>query len=170
MHKPEDELPKAPDMPRRLVFNRTKLVGLPLLLSVPVLAVFGIFGISEGEVSAAAEGIEAHLNFPERSRYKVSDQLELTLRNTAAEGLPRVTVRFDLAYVSAFSEVHFTPEPKRITEHAYEVELDNIGPGETRRIHVSLQGNEYGRHRGTVSIAVNGTTTNQLSVDTLTFP
>lgn len=170
MNTPEDELPKAPEIPRRLVFNRTKLIGLPLLFSVPILAMFGVFGIGEGEASAVAEGVEARLSYPERCRYKVSGGLELTLRNTGGKPLPRVTVHFELAYVSAFSEVHFTPEPARITDHAYEVELTDIGPGETRRIHAALQGNEYGRHRGTVSIAANGTALAQLFVDTLTFP
>jgi hypothetical protein len=170
MIQPEAELPKPPEIARRLVLNRTKLIGLPLLLSVPVLAILGVFGTREGEASAVTEGLEVTLRYPERLRYKMSDHLELSLKNSTTTRLQRVTVHFDQAYVAAFSEVHFTPQAARVSERAYEVDLDDIGPGETRRIHTSLQANDYGRLRGTVTVSVGGATRSVLAMDTLTFP
>jgi tRNA threonylcarbamoyladenosine modification (KEOPS) complex Pcc1 subunit len=81
-----------------------------------------------------------------------------------------VTVGFELGYVSAFSEVQFTPRAERVTDKAYEVILPAVRPGESRRVTVSLRADRYGLHRGVVSAAARDGAAARAEVSTWIFP
>lgn len=165
-----DGLPPPPAMRRRLAFGVPQLVGIPLLLALPVLALFRVFGAESAEATVSAPGLEATISYPERFRYKTREPLEIDVRNTGSEVLPRVTVTVDRVWLSAFSEVGFTPQAERIDERGYVLELRDIPPGGHRIVVGSVQGERYGRHEGTVAIAADPGSRVEARLSTVVFP
>lgn len=135
---------------RRLQFPRFQLVGIALLLAVPVLALLGVFGPSSSTVIETVPGLHMQVEYPVRFRYKTVSSLEASFTNTSTSTIPLLTVAFDQSYISRFSNVQLTPSPESVTGTGYRVKLNNIGPGEIRRVAVSLQGERYGLHQGSV--------------------
>ncbi len=170
MKQRNDVPPEPPQIPRRLSFGATQLVGIPLLLALPLLALFGAFGITGGEVMLSGPGLEVRVSYPERFRYKTIHPLDIHVRNTGAALLPRVLVSVDRAYLSAFSEARFTPEAKAVTERGFLIELGDIPPGGESHVTGSVQAEAYGRHRGTVSIATDAGARLEAKLSTIVFP
>lgn len=164
------ELPPAlqvPDQPRRLRFYRFQWVGLPLLFLLPILALLGVFGETRGSADDMGAEIALRVEYPTRYRYKQIHPVEVAVENTSARTLDTVVVAFDPAYVRRFSTPAFIPSP---TE-PFEVELLDVRPGEVRRVWAELQGEHYGRHRGTIeAYQAGGTDTTSVSVSTFIFP
>jgi hypothetical protein len=147
----ERHLPRPPKMDRKVCAPPLQWLFLGLLVLVPLLAVFGIFGPRQATVESAGTGIELRARYPSLLRHKLIEPFSLEVRNTLSTQLPRVIVRLDRGYVEHFSEVTFTPEPERVTEQSYEIVLQDVQPGETRRIAGQVQGERYGRRRGAVA-------------------
>jgi hypothetical protein len=110
--------------------------------------------------------VELSADYPTRFRYKQINPIHLLVTNRSAGTIDALTVAFDTAYMARFSAVVITPSPGR----AWEVELTGVRPGETRRIHVQLQGERYGRHRGTIAAYFPGSDTVRVPVSTTVFP
>lgn len=162
--------PSPPHIPRRVAFDHGQLAGVLLLLSVPALAVCGVFGTTERVSSAAAGELEVVVRHPERSRYKTRHSIVVAVRNRGSRPASGVTVAFDLAYLAAFADVRFDPPGGRAVNGVYEVALDIIAPGETRHVRATLETQHYGRHRGTVGVGAAGVPLGRLRVATLTLP
>lgn len=150
-----DGLPPTPPMRRRLSFGVPQIVGIPLLLVLPVLALFRVFGTETSAATVSAPGLEATIRYPARFRFKTSQPLEIDVRNTGPDALPlvTVTVTVDRAWLSAFAQVRFTPQPAQVNERGYVVELHDIPPRGQRSVMGSIQAEHYGRHEGTIDIA-----------------
>lgn len=153
---------------RRLQFPRLQLVGVALLLSVPILAVLGVFGPCSRTVAETIPGLEMQVDYPPRFRYQTLSTLEVSLENTSSRPLVPVTVTFDRVYISRFLQVQFTPSAKSVTATDYRVQVD-IPPGEIRRVSVSLQADRYGLHNGNIRALVNGASI-LVPVSTFVFP
>lgn len=166
----DDQLPQPPQITRGLSFEKYQLIGVPLLVLLPALALWGVFGVSWATTKAAAEGLDAEVTYPERIRYRMHRELEVTVRNTGGKPLPVVVVSFDRSYISAFSQVQFTPSARNITDEGYEVQLNDIPPGGERRVSASLQADDYGRHGGWVTVEARGGGRSRLPVTTIVFP
>lgn len=164
------EPPPAPDIGRRVAFERGQPAGILLLLALPLLALSGSLDVAEGSAATTAGEFEVGVIYPQRSRYKTTHSLEVRLRNTGNQPASQVSVAFEHAYIGAFSEVRFSPMAHRATDDAYVVALDDIAPGETRRIDTSLKAEEYGRHRGDIVVRIAGESRGRLTVETLTLP
>lgn len=164
------ELPPAlrvPEQPRRLRFYRFQWVGLPLVFLVPVLALLGVFGESWGHADAASTELSLRVEYPTRYRYKQTHTVEVFVENVSGGPLDTVVVAFDPTYVRRFSTLTFIPSPKE----PFEVELLDVKPGEVRLVRAELQGEHYGRHRGTVEVYRPGSLdTARVSVSTLIYP
>lgn len=145
-------------------------MGIALLIVIPVLALLGIFGPGTYTITETVPGLEMQVEYPSRFRYKTISSLEVSLKNTSDHSLPLLTVAFDHTYISRFSEVQFTPSPESVTGTDYRVRVDNILPGEVRRVSVSLQAERYGRHQGNVRTLVNNNSGIRLPVSTFVFP
>lgn len=162
----EQRPPDPPEIDRRFRLYRYQWIGLPLMMLVPVLALFGVFGQSWDTAAGATAELEMELRYPSRFRYKQLNEMDVYVTNTSGRQLDRVTVAFDTAYINRFSTVTFVPP----ATGAYEVELTKVEPNERRLIRVELQGEEYWLHRGRIEAWPAGGDTLRLPVRTVVFP
>jgi hypothetical protein len=162
--------PQPPTVARRLQFHHLQLIGIPLLLLVPVLALFSVFGETVSSTVAASPELELHVEYPTRFRYKMIDTVMVSFTNVSARTLSSVQVEFERAYVEKFSTVAFTPSVKHVTDAAYIVEVNELLPGETRIISVTIQAEKFGRHAGSITATYDNAERLQVSIDTFAFP
>ncbi|HEY3477015.1 MAG TPA: hypothetical protein VGK56_20520 [Anaerolineales bacterium] len=140
------------------------------MILIPVLALLGMFGESYHEITTSNPDLEVQVRYPTRFRYKMIDAVTVSLTNISAQPFATAHIGFDREYVEGFSAVIFTPSVKHITDTVYLVELNDLQPGETRIISVSIQAEEYGRHKGTITVTPENWEALQVSIDTFTFP
>lgn len=157
--------PEAPELHRRMIFGRLQLGGLLLILAIPVLAAFNLFGEARTVTAARGASITLTVDYPSRIRHGTLDRVSVLLKNESGSPLDTVRVEFDSSYVARFAEPQFIPAESR----AFEVELADIAPGETRRVHVGLRANDYGRHRGRVA-AMHSSDSVDAVIRTIVFP
>lgn len=145
--------PRPPSIGREFRPNVSQVLGVGTLMLFVLLALFGVFGRTQGELLVEEAPLRLELAYPERFRYKTIGTLEARVSNTGATALPAVTVRFERAFVDAFSTTSFTPSPSRVTDEAYEVQLGDLPAGETRLVLVQVQAEAYWWHAGFVEVS-----------------
>lgn len=143
---------------------------MPLLILIPLLALLGVFGETFTTLQTANDTFDVQVTYATRYRYKMMNPLEVSVRNLSPASFSVVDVRFAKEYIDQFSEVTFTPQVEQITSDFYLVEIRNLQPGETRVVHVSLQGERYWRHEGHTIIAAEGAEPLAVTVATWIFP
>lgn len=159
------EPPELPEIDRRLKFGGWQMLGLGLIALIPVLAAFEVFGEGTATAAHAGAGLEISAEYPARIRHGTPEEVTVLATNRGPSPRDTVTVRFDSSYVSRFTDPQFVPS----TGDAYEVELADVAPGETRIVRLGVRGNEYGRHRGEIA-AYHGTDTARVTISTIVFP
>lgn len=137
---------------------------------VPVLALFGMFGETADSVSAASTEVELRVEYPTRFRYKLIHPITVFLHNNSEQSFSIVQVGFAREYVEGFSMVTFTPTVKHITDTFYFVEINDLGPGETRVVSVTVQADKFGRHTGRITVRPDNAEELQVSISTFSFP
>jgi hypothetical protein len=162
--------PEPPEVERRNAFYLPQFVIMCVIALIPLLAVVGVFGDRTESAEAEGAGLLLHVDYPRLMHYKTDDLLVVTVQNASEQVLDGVIVRIPEAYLSKFSNVVFTPEIRRITTDAYEVELDGLEPGASRMITVELEGNDAGQHEGMVSAVVPNAEVPPVTITTLVFP
>jgi hypothetical protein len=162
----EDAAPeRAPQIDAKIELSWKQRLGFPILLAIPILALFGIFGETEARTHLTTGPLDVRVTYPTRFRYRQVHALRVTVRNVSANVLDTVSVAFDTAYISRFSGVRFDPA----TRVAYTVDLTNVKPSESRLVSVELWGQDYGNHRGSV-VARSGSDSAIAHLKTLVFP
>ena len=164
--------PSAPEIQRRVSFNGAQLAGLVFIAAVPVLAVTGLFGISRRTVTGTSEQVTVTVDYPVTQRFKVRQPFVIDVANTGTAPLASVEVRLDTAYVSAFSDVAFTPGPDVIDEGDLVFTLQALEPGTTRRIKAEMQAQIAWQHGGQLSwtsFAEDGTSVDSGAVEFTTM-
>jgi len=159
------ELPPPPSIPRKLQLSRKQWIGFPIILAIPIVALFGLFGERTVFARVKSASLDVAVSYPERFRYRQVQPLHLTIRNLASHPLDTITVSFDTAYISRFSSVRFDPP----TKNADVVELTDVKPMESKFIAVELWGQNYGLHRGTI-VARAGADSAMVRIRTFVFP
>lgn len=162
--------PQPPQVARKLQFHILQLVGVPLMMLIPVLAIFGAFGETVHEVTESSQNLEMHVTFPTRFRYKMIDSVTVSIRNTSDQPITSVHITFDRAYIESFSTVTFTPSVKHVTEEVYVVELTDLQPGQVQIVSLSIQAEKYGNHQGVITAKQGSDEGLQAHITTLTFP
>jgi len=157
--------PPAPSINSKIDLSWKQRVGFPILIAVPILALFGIFGEARTHTHASSRSIDMEVSYPSRFRYRQVQPLRVTVRNFSAVLADTIRVSFDTAYVSRFSSVRFDPAAKS----AYTVDLTDVKPSESRLVSVELWGQDYGNHRGTV-VARHNADSAIVHLTTLVFP
>lgn len=153
---PDAEIPQPPQPPsigRALKPHASQVVGVGVLVLIVVLALLGVFGETHGRATAEGPPFRLEVTYPERFRYKTIDSVDVTVTNTGDEAVSSLTVRFDRAYIDAFSTTTFTPSLTRVTSDAYEVDVSDLAPGETQPVSVEVQAEAYWGHPGFVEAA-----------------
>jgi hypothetical protein len=162
--------PEAPDIVRRVQFDRVQLIGIPILMLLPILALLGLFGESFAGSSAESPDVALHVNYTSRYRYGLRNPLLITVKNQSPRPLANVTVAINREYIDQFSDVSFTPEAAAVHESAYLIELAEVPPGAQRLVAVELRASEHGRHHGLVTVSVAGVENVQTTFTTIVFP
>ena len=162
--------PQPPEVERRLQFDRTQLIGVPIIMLVAVLGFSGLFGPAFDTESAAGSQLELLVEHPTRVHYKTNTPLEITVRNVSAQDMTTVTVSISAGYIANFAEARFVPEADEITEEAYKIELSNVGAGEARQVNVDLRPDLIGNHTGEIVAEPEGGEATRLSIGTFICP
>lgn len=162
--------PQPPEVARKLQFHLIQLIGLPVIMLIPILALLGAFGETVGSASASNAQLELRVEHPTRFRYKMIDEVTVSLTNSSSQAFPTLQVAFDRQYIEGFSTVTFTPAVSHITDEAYVVELTDLQPGETRMVAASIQAETYGNHSGVITVTPENGEALQVTVGTFTFP
>lgn len=165
MTEPRDEPPQAPEIPPRLRFPKLEIVGVGIMALLPLAAITGAFGPATAREAARAGSLTIEAEYPARIRNAMTERITVDLSNEAATPLSDIEVAFEPAFVEAFENLMFTPEP----EHPYVFTVDTLEPGETRRIAIEVLAREYGRHEGTIAVGYAGGAA-ELPVRTTIFP
>jgi len=76
-----------------------------------------------------------------------------------------VALAFEPGYIHAFAAVAFEPTP----DTPYEIEIGTLEPGESRLVSVQVTAEEYGAHRGLLSLSA-GETQAGVELSTFIFP
>ena len=154
-----------PQIRRRIALTRKQRIGIPLMTLVPLLALFGFFGERSTTVEATSASLAVSVHYPVRFRYRQTEPLEITVRNTSSRMIDTIDISLDTAYITRFANVRITPEPRA----AFTVELTAVKPGEQRLVAAELEGDHYGRHHGRIVASAHNDTA-VVTVRTLVFP
>ena len=160
-----DEL-EPPRIRRRVAFDRLQLIGVPLLTLLPLIAILGLFGETRDRVQAEGAALAIAVEYPTRFRYKTIHPIRISVTSRTDAVIDTVRVVFDVAYLSRFSNLAFTPA----ADGVYSVPLTDVRPGETREVHVEIQAEDYWRHTGWIAATAGGPDTVRVSVATTVFP
>jgi hypothetical protein len=158
--------PEAPEIDRRIAIPAFRAAGLAVIVLVPVLALFGVFGERYASTAAEAGAIAVQVEFPSRFRYEMLNSITAAVTNRSGRVIDTVTVRLDSAYALRFSRADFTPS----ATEAYGVPLTSIAPGESRLVVVTLDAERYGRHRGGLHVESTTGDTIVIPIHTSIFP
>lgn len=167
MSHPIPEELQIADQPRRFRLYPFQWVGIPLIMLVPLIAIFGLFGETFTEVRTSGADLDLRVAYADRYRYKQINTFEIHVTNRTGSGLDTVLVRVDRAFVRRFSTIVTIPTPTI----PFEFELTNVRPGEERLVWMEMQGEQYGRHEGSVTAVVAGDTDSvQVQLATTIYP
>lgn len=152
--------PDPPQAPRRFRLYPYQWVGLALLAMLPLLALAGVFGETWAETSVSSSDLAVTVRYPSSYRYKQLNSIEVRVRNTSPAVLDTARVAVDTAFANGFSSVRAIPALIR----AYETEVLNLRPNESRLVVIELQGERYGRHAGLLRVIASDTLQVPLSI------
>jgi hypothetical protein len=162
----EPSPPRAPDIERQFQLHTYQKVGLPLLLLFPVLALAGVFGEGRGSTDQVTGLLHVQVDYPTRIRYSTTTRMTVSVTNRSTSPIDSLAVSFDPEYLSAFTEVSFTPDVDR----AFSCDLLDLAPGEERRLLVEYSAEDYWRHRGRVLVKGAGADSAALDFSTFIYP
>lgn len=165
MPDPDPEPPEPPNIPPKLRFHLSEIVGVCLLTTLPLAALFGLFGPASRVTRTQAGAVEMVVAAPSRLRHEMSDRIDIKLVNRGSEPVTNVWVSLDPTYIRAFSSVSFTPDPDR----PYVVEVPVLRSGEERLIGVEVRAEEHGVHRAIIAVGAGGHVA-KVPVKTLILP
>ena len=157
--------PEAPRLRPRFRMHRNELAGLLVIAVLPFLAIMGIFGPRAERARAWSSALVLDVEYPGRFRRGMTQRLEATVSNRSPVLMPKVTLRFERAYLGAFGVISVMPD---VTE-PYVIELPNLQSGESRPVVIELEAERYGRHRGQLT-ATYGSNSVAATLTTLVFP
>lgn len=165
----EQELPRPPSVPRHIRFRVPQVVGLVLVSILPVLAVARLLDPRPRVAHASAGPVQLAVSAPARLRYRMTDWLQVDVRNPSSRPLESVTVELEAKFVEGFAQASFSPDVSRVDDQRYSVDVGSMEPGESRRVSVQLQAEKYGTRSGTVAVVADGSRA-AVPVEVFVFP
>lgn len=161
--------PQPPSTVRRATLHRMQAIGVPLLVLIPVLALFGVFGTSSGFQRAQDDDLAVTVAYPERFRYKTVQPLTIEVRNGGDARLVGARVSIDAEYLDHFSTSALTPPPISVTDDRYVFALGDIAPGEALVVTGRVQADDYWGVQGRVAVVTDGAAV-EVNLATWVFP
>lgn len=161
--------PQPPSIKKRFEFTKAQLIGVPVILLIPILALIGVFDAHMERVTAGAGDLQITVEYPNSVRYKKIEPISIYVQNLSAGTFPTVTVTIDNAYLAGFSTVTFTPAVDEVTADKFTVNLNDVKPRESRRILIEVQAERYWEHTGDISVDYANTHIG-VTISTFIFP
>jgi hypothetical protein len=158
--------PSAPEIPRHLAISPVRGSILAALAVIVVLALAGLFGESMGAVADQSADFGLEIEYPTRFRYKQINPVRVYVTNLTARKIDTLSVSFEDGYLDEFSNVSAVPS----FSEPWRVDLTGMRPGETRDVIVGLQGEQYGRHEGSIRVFAPNADTASAHLSTFIFP
>lgn len=93
---------------RKFEIHIFQIIGIPIMILVPILALFGLFGESVDTMSTSNQQLEVSVEYPTRFRFRMIDEITVSLTNVAGQSLPSVLVSFDRQYTDG--KISIVPE------------------------------------------------------------
>lgn len=162
--------PQPPNMPRRILLSTFQFLFLPVLVLLPVLAFFGVFGLAKVTNTVEAGPLAVTAEYPRRIRYGVSDGARIRISNDGATPVSGVRLAIGRDWLEHFGNVSFVPSPFELTADEYRFELGDIPAGESRLIVVELTADGYLDRSGAVTVTGEATGSAHLELTTFIFP
>jgi hypothetical protein len=169
-HEDPPAPPGPPDVRGRVHLVPTQVAGLVMVGLMPVLSLFGLFGLGHGAVEGTAGPLNVRVEYTTVHRLKVRQPLVVHVTNVSDGPLGDVELRLSRAYVAAFADVNFTPAPDDVTDEDYVFELTDLPPGETRTVVGEMQATGYWRREGAVTWSVGDEAGGPLAFATFVWP
>lgn len=157
-------------MDRKWQFHRLQMIGVPLLLSIPVVALTGQLGGARERREVHEDGVVVALEYSTRDHFEDWSRLELTVRNASPTELPEVRAEFTRGLVDAFARPQFQPPLVRIDDLSYVVALGPIAAGAARTVVLDYQPAAFGRLSGAVHVRAGDRELAQLPVALVVLP
>jgi hypothetical protein len=158
--------PPAPDVSRHVRLYRGQWVGVPILVLIPVLALFGVFSENRSHLESAADGLDITIDHPTRLRTGQRTYIEVRVSNRSAGPAEDVTVRFDPRYFQHSLDLLFIPAPAV----PYEVTLPPLASGADGRVRVEFDPEKPWRRSGGISVSQRGRDVVHARVSTFILP
>ena len=155
----------APDLQRTIVLSRKQRFGLPILMAIPFLALFGVFGETTENARDAATVVGETVGYPDKLHYRQSSEVTVAVTNRSLIPLDTVQIRVDTGYLMRLARVRFDPS----SASDFTVPLLNVKPGERRLVRIELAAEKYGRANGHV-VAKSGKDSAVVALTTFIFP
>jgi len=158
--------PKPPKISRYLSPPWSRIIGVLIILTIPLLALFGVFGIKRTSQQITGDGIKVYMSYATLHRFKTVELIDMDVGNISPNPLPKITIVFDTGYIAGFSKVEFMPH----IEQAYEIVLNDVLPHERRKVIVELEAKKYGRCDGTIHIHTEGASPLSMYISIFVYP
>lgn len=162
--------PKAPEIPRRPRFYRYQLIGMPIIMLVPLLGIFGLLDSTMATEKASSGDLELSVSYPSRLRFQTFEPLNVRVKNASVAVVRKLQVKLDRKYLDQFVPQQINPSPKEIDEKDVVFEMENVGPGETRQIEVYLESDVVGPQAGRTEASADGGVPVTAEFRTFVFP
>lgn len=158
--------PQPPNIARKVQIFPHQMIGVSLMVFFLLLSLFGVFGESTEKAADSSSRIALEVTYPSRSRYGLPVEIQVAVQNTSTQPIETLTLLLSRDYFDAFDDLHFFPSADRITDDAYEVDLENLQPEETRILTIGAKGGRYWQHKGDIRIEGES----KVSLSTFIFP
>jgi hypothetical protein len=162
--------PQPPSVDRKLQLYPYQYIGIPLLILIPILALFGVFNETYSTATGSSADFELQVKYPVRGLYNMPHTIEVTIRNKSEQVVPSLSLSFDKNYMDAFKQIVFLPDDLTITDQGYTVNLTNVQSGEMRVVTVSVEPDRYWQHWGSVTVIADGAESAKVQLESFIFP
>lgn len=163
------EPPQPPEIARRVRLTSLQKIGIPLILLLPFLSLIGLT-YSEGYVDAPGSPLSLRVEYPDRMRYGMFGRVIVEVINDSGEAAGPVTVQVDGSYLKQFEQIATAPAAETVTPAVFEFTIDEVPPGEGRKVVVEMKAEVPGRHTGLLAARGPGGDAVQAEIATFIFP
>lgn len=166
----EQQLPKPPRLGRQVRLYRYQVIGLPILALLPVLALFGVFGLASERTGEEAGQFEVSLRYDTRTRLGKDATIDVEIRNGSNATVAAPVVAITRNYLEGFSDLAFTPDDVKIDASHYLIELEPIPPGASAVVTVEMTPLRYWSRQGELTVTGLGEEEFRFGLRTLVYP
>lgn len=162
----EKDIFKTPESSPKIKAWRYQYIGIPFLLSIPILALLGFFGGTTKKIQFHQNDFSISLDYPDLLRNGQTEYVQIKILNTSIESLKNFKVHLNSEFLQQFDEIEAIPS----FDKNIEVSLEEIPPNEQRFVFFKLKANKAGPHYGRIEIKKSNEKIIQTALRTFVLP